>query len=58
MPDMGREEAIMATKKFYVMSENEDGGYPICWGAFPTEAEAWQHAFAIGYSEGVNCWVE
>lgn len=46
-----------STKKFYVMSENEDG-YPICWGSFATEAEAWQHAFAIGYSEGVNCWVE
>ena len=45
-------------KKFYVMSENEQGGYPICWGAFETEDEAWKHASRIGYTEGVNCWVE
>jgi len=46
------------SKQFCVMSDNEQGGYPICWGAFETEEEAWKNASRIGYTEGVNCWVE
>ena len=45
-------------KKFYVMSENEDGGYPVCWGSYETEDEAWDAACLIGWRECVNCWVE
>lgn len=48
----------MTTTTYYVMSANEFGGYPICWGTFNTEREAWEHAALIGYREGVNCWVE
>ena len=45
-------------KRYWVMSENPEGGWNICWGSFDTEEEAWIHATNVGYREGVNCWVE